>query len=126
MLRKILCLMVAVIFIISASGCATIAHGTSTTIRINSTPPGATAIVGGQTIITPSTVTLKNNQTYNIVFKKDGYEDTYFTIDRQISGWVWGNILTVYFILVGTVIDVMTGAAYKLTPTEVNVTLSPK
>jgi hypothetical protein len=58
------------------------------------------------------------------VFRKDGYEDTYYTIDKHISGWVWGNILIGG--IIGLVIDDMTGGAYKLVPTEVNVTLAPK
>lgn len=124
MVKKFGYLVIALIFMFTSSGCATIVHGTSTTIRINSIPQGAAALVGGQTVITPSTLTLKNNQTYNIVFKKDGYEDTYYTIDKQMSGWVWGNIALGG--IIGLLIDNMTGGAYKLVPTDVNVTLTAK
>lgn len=124
MFKRIIGVVTIFFFVAALYGCATICHGTSTTIRINSVPQGATAAVGGQTIITPSTVTLKNNQAYQIVFRKDGYEDTYYTIDKHISGWVWGNILIGG--IIGLVIDDMTGGAYKLVPTEVNVTLAPK
>ena len=124
MIKKLGYLVIVLIFMLTSSGCATIVHGTSTTVRINSIPQGATALVGGQTVITPSTLNLKNNQTYNIVFKKDGYEDTYYTIDKQMSGWVWGNIALGG--IIGLLIDNMTGGAYKLVPTDVNVTLTAK
>lgn len=124
MFKKIVAVSVLFFFLVALYGCATICHGTSTTIRINSIPQGATAMVGGQTIITPSTVNLKNNQVYQVVFKKDGYEDTYYTIDKHISGWVWGNIALGG--IIGLMIDNMTGGAYKLVPTEVNATLTPK
>jgi len=124
MIRRIFYFVLIGIFVVSFSGCATIAHGTSTTIRINSVPSGATAMVGGQTIITPSTVTLKNNQAYQVVFRKDGYEDTYYTIDKHMSGWVWGNIL--FGGIIGLCIDAMSGGAYKLVPEDINVTLIPK
>lgn len=126
MLKKFGYLAIAVIFIFTSSGCATIAHGTSTSVRINSVPQGATVIVGGKTIITPGKVTLKNSQLYSVIFKKDGYEDTYFNIDKQPSGWVWANILLWFGAPIGIGIDNATGGAFKLVPTDVNVTLTAK
>lgn len=129
--RKFGYLAILLIFIFASSGCATICHGTSTTVRINSVPPGATAIVDGKTVITPGKIILKNNQLYNIIFKKDGYEDTYFTIDKQPSwwGWVFGNAAFVGVFGLGLIfssIDNANGGAYKLVPTNVNVTLTAK
>jgi len=126
MVRKIGYLAIVVIFIFTSSGCATIVHGASTTIRINSVPSGATATVGGKTIITPGRVTLKNNQSYSIIFKKDGYEDTYFTIDRHRSGWVWGNFLLALGAAIGLNIDYETGGAFILVPTNLNAALIAK
>ncbi len=126
MVRKFGYLAILLIFIFASSGCATICHGTSTAVRINSVPPGATAIVGGKTVITPGKVILRNGQLYNIIFKKDGYEDAYFTIERQPSwgGWVFGNALVGG--LIGSSIDNASGGAYKLVPTNINVTLTAK
>jgi len=126
MVKKFGYFAIAVIFIFTSSGCATVFHGTSTAVRINSVPPGATAMVGGKTVITPGKVILKNNQLYNIIFKKDGYEDAYFTIDKQPSwgGWVLGNALVGG--LIGSSIDNASGGAYKLVPTKINVTLTAK
>lgn len=131
MVKKIEYFATLLIFIFTSSGCATIAHGTSTSVRINSVPQGATAIVGGKTIIIPNKVILKNNQRYTIIFKKDGYEDTYFTIDKQPSGWVWANIPLGVGTLglgafIGITIDNATGGAFKLVPKNVNVTLIAK
>lgn len=126
MVRKLGYLAILLIFIFTSSGCATVCHGTSTAVRINSVPPGATAIVGGKTVTTPGKVILKDNQLYNIIFKKDGYEDAYFTIDKQPSwwGWVLGNALVGG--VIGSSIDQKTGGAYKLVPTNVNVALTAK
>ena len=124
MLKKVAGMFMVILYAFVVNGCATIAHGTTTTVRLNSTPQGATAMVGGSTVVTPSSIALKNSQAYPIVFKKDGYEDTYYTIDKYMSGWVWGNIL--FGGLIGLVIDNMTGGAYKLVPQEVNVSLTPK
>lgn len=124
MVKKFLYLVVICVFAFSSSGYATIAHGTTTSIRISSEPPGATVMVGGQTTITPSSVILKNNQSYHVIFRKDEYEDAFYTIDRHISGWVWGNII--FGGLIGLAIDNMTGGAYKLVPQEVNVKLIPR
>jgi len=126
MVKKFGYFAIAVIFIFTSSGCATVFHGTSTAVRINSVPPGATAMVGGKTVITPSTVSLKNNQTYQIVFTKDGYEDAYYLIDKYMSGWIWSNLCLYIAYPIGMWIDGKTGGLYKLVPTEANVTLIPK
>ncbi len=107
-----------------AAGCATIVHGTKTVVAINSEPSGAVATVDNQTIITPGRVTLKNNRTYTIEITKDGYRPYVAYVDQQMSGWIWGNLLVGGFIGVG--IDCISGAAYKLTPKDLNVVLEEK
>ena len=123
MFKKVICLLAAMVFIVSCSGCATIVHGTNTTVYIHSKPPGAEAHVAGATIITPGTISLKNNQSYIVTFKKEGYKDAELSIQKEISGWVWGNI--VLGGLIGLGIDIMTGGAYKLNPTYLEAELEP-
>lgn len=120
--KKILYMAIGAVFILSSSGCATIAHGTSTMVSINTRPSGAEAIIGGTTVITPATVILKNNRAYDIIFKKDGYEDAYFSLQKEMSGWIWGNV--VLGGIIGMGIDMMSGGAYKIKPTEINVDLA--
>lgn len=43
------------------------------------------------------------------------------TLVQTQNGWIWGNILVGG--IIGLAIDFGTGAAYKLTPQEVNVAL---
>ena len=124
MFKKMVALGVCVAFITVMYGCATIVHGTQTKVLLSSEPAGATAVVGNKTVVTPATVTLKNSESYQVIFKKDGYEDAYYNIDREMSGWVWGNI--VFGGIICLIIYNTSGGAYKLTPTEVNVTLKTK
>jgi len=124
MFKKTVCIVVCIAFVTTLYGCATIVHGTQTKVLLSSEPAGATAIVGNRKVITPATVTLKNSESYQAIFKKDGYEDAYYNIDREMSGWVWGNVLLGG--IIGLIIDNTSGGAYKLVPTEVNVMLLPK
>lgn len=124
MFKKTVYVMSCFVFVMALYGCATIVHGTQTKVLLSSEPAGATAIVGNKKVITPATVTLKNNESYQVIFKKDGYGDAYYSIDREMSGWVWGNILVGG--IIGLIIDNTSGGAYKLVPTEVNVILESK
>ncbi len=94
-------------------------------MAVLSAPEGASFEIrnrSGQIVHTgnaPSTVTLKSGkgyfsgQTYTLLFKKDGYSDRTVTLDSDISGWYWGNIL--FGGLIGMlIVDPATGAMYKL------------
>lgn len=124
MFKKIVSAVVCFALIIVIYGCATIVHGTQTKILISSEPAGATATIGNKNVVTPATVILKNSESYQVIFKKDGYEDAYYNIDREMSGWVWGNLLLGG--IIGLIVDNCSGGAYKLVPLEVKVILAPK
>jgi uncharacterized protein YceK len=71
------------------SGCATIVHGTTQPISFSSNPEGAEVFVNGSARgVTPTTLTLpRSSSSYNVVYKKAGYDDTTENLHSSISGY---------------------------------------
>lgn len=86
-------------------GCATLVHGPYQVVRIDSTPPGATATVSPvssergplflddkkQTVTTPAEVRLLRDNTYRVEYEKTGYK---FANAQLVSSydWVWAPV----------------------------------
>jgi hypothetical protein len=115
--------LVILVCVAEIAGCATIMHGTTQRVRIESTPAGARASVGSQTVTTPGEITLPRDGIYIVNFDKAGYVPTYAHIEETTSGFVWGNIALGGFM--GAAIDYANGAAYDLEPATVSATLAP-
>lgn len=118
-------------FIISSllfQSCATILSGTRDMVNFKSNPPGATIYMNGREIgSTNNSIEIKRksrNENALITYRKDGYEDTNFEFRIKVVGAYWLNILC--FPLIGTVVDLTTGAPYKSKYTEYEKTLIPK
>ena len=107
-------------------GCATIVSGRTQTIQVRSDPSDVrvTTQPGGHQITTPATLTLARLESgYRLRFEKPGYEPFDVRLKTSTNGWVWGNILIGG--LLGVAIDYGTGAAYTLSPNEVEARLTP-
>jgi hypothetical protein len=106
-------------------GCATMIHGTTQTVEIRSTPPGATATItpGDVSLVTPATVTLSREGGYVVRMTREGYRPKNGYIDRDVSGARWGNLG--FGGMVGMMVDHDNGAAYNLTPNPLDVVLEP-
>jgi PEGA domain len=107
------------------SGCATIVHGTTQAIPFSSDPEGAEVFVNGTARgVTPTTVTLpRSSSSYNVVYKKAGYEDTSENLRSSISGYYFMNIILGG--IVGLVLDAVDGAWYDYDdPNPVNLPLT--
>tara|TARA_R110002124_G_scaffold286453_1_gene467403 strand:- start:18385 stop:18879 length:495 start_codon:yes stop_codon:yes gene_type:complete len=105
--------------------CATIFKGSSADVRVNSNPVGANIFINGiDRGVTPQMLSLKRNQNYLLTFKKEGYEDLNFEVFKKfdIGTTVVGNIFS--WGLVGIIVDVATGAAYSLTPADVDANMA--
>ena len=105
--------------------CASIFKGSSADIRVNSNPAGADIFINGiDRGQTPQTLSLKRNQDYVLTFKKDGYEDLNFEVSKKfdVGTAVIGNIFS--WGIIGIIVDVGTGAAYSLTPADVEANLA--
>jgi hypothetical protein len=116
------------------SGCATIVARSSQEITITSVPEGAAVKIdnrGGTAVHsgnTPLTVSLKKGrgyfkpEKYTVHITKDGYRTRDVTVEGQVNGWYFGNII--FGGLIGLLaVDPATGAMYTLRPKEVETTL---
>jgi len=105
-------------------GCATIVHGTTQRVEIDSTPRGAdVAIDDSRRVTTPAAVNLSRGQPHRLIFRKAGYQDATENLTSGASGWILGNLVAGG--VVGMAIDASDGAGRKLSADSVNVTLTP-
>jgi hypothetical protein len=103
-------------------GCATIIHGGSQDVSVASSPSGAEVEINGQDIgETPVTRSLDRGDQHTITLDLDGYESESVVVEKDVSGWVWGNI--VFGGLIGLVVDASTGGLYNLEPAQINQNL---
>lgn len=111
----------AVLIIVS---CASIIHGTRQNISVSSVPSGAKVIVkGAEMATTPAVIKLSRKESHIILrFEKEGYEPVEIALNRSVDGWIAGNII--FGGLIGLAIDFIDGAAYKLSPSEVEAALA--
>jgi hypothetical protein len=73
-------------------GCASWWHGDHQSVRLFSTPNGATVVVDNRIhTTTASTVNLSRFEDHTAVFEKQGYEPLTLKIERSMSGHVWWN-----------------------------------
>jgi hypothetical protein len=98
-------------------------HGTTQSVRFESTPSGATVHAGVFTVVTPADLEMPRKYSYDVEVTKKGYLPGRSQISRATSGAVWGNVL--FGGLIGILIDVGNGAAYELAPEVVSITLIP-
>ena len=104
-------------------GCGTIMHGKTQGIAISSTPSGALITVDNQSHgETPTVFKLDRKMTHIVKVELDGYQPFEATITRSVSGWAWGNI--VFGGLIGLAVDAISGGLYKLSPEQLQATLS--
>lgn len=107
--------------------CGSIMHGTRQEVSFQSSPDGALVEISDAMGVsygsceTPCTLDLKRKKEYHVNISKAGYESADFVIERKTSGWIWGNILLGG--VIGLVIDLTNGAAYKLEPQILQLTL---
>jgi len=106
-------------------GCATIMHGTTQEIGVQSRPTGATVTIDNKDFgTTPVIASLSRKDNHIVSVTLEGYEPFDATITRSTSGWVWGNI--VFGGLIGLAVDAISGGLYKLSPEQVEAELASK
>jgi hypothetical protein len=105
------------------AGCGALFNSGPANVMFTSAPNEADVWVNGNRMgATPVSLQLAKNQNHTVVFRRDGYAETTFQLDRKISATyvildVLGGILPV-------VVDAATGAWYVLPTNSVNVTLA--
>jgi hypothetical protein len=115
-------------FLVPVSGCATIfGGGTSQAVSFASDPVPARFVVKSSSGLqmaqgkAPSTVELPRKNEYQIEITSPGYEPQTMVLTKGVNGWVWTNLIVGG--IVGFAIDFVSGAAWKLEPALVNVSL---
>ncbi len=131
---KLLCLIIALCFAFMASGCATIVSGRYQKIPVVSNPSGAKVFVNGAEYQSPCTLVLNRKKSYTIRVEKEGYVPVEIVLRykgirsgfKETNGWVWGNALfgVPIVAVIGVAIDMSTGAAYKFSPSKLNINLA--
>jgi hypothetical protein len=118
MMKKILASALISIMLISVSGCMTISNGGKEKISFDSAPPGARifSAAGVGMGKTPTAAILRRKRDEYITFKKEGYEEKTVLVANELSPWFW---------LFGSVIDLITGAAYRFENEHYYVELKP-
>jgi hypothetical protein len=107
------------------SGCATIMNGDMQDVEIGTSPSGAYCKIGGAASdITPIVASLKRAASSTVWCQLPGYEPVSAPLTSHKSGWLWGDLILGGPI--GLAIDFADGAAYKLTPDNLQLTLFPK
>jgi hypothetical protein len=118
-----------VTFVACLHGCATMVHGRTQIVEVDSAPKGATATIqpGGDVIVTPSQVSLSRKSSYVVHFKKAGYEPASVTLVSKASTSLWRNAVWIHPVgwIIGAIVDVSTGGGYDLQPEKVEVRLVP-
>jgi hypothetical protein len=105
------------------AACATIMHGTSQQVSINSQPTGATVVVDSQTLgVTPVVAKLGRKRTHRVTVTLAGYQPYEMVTIRKTSGWVWGNI--VFGGLIGLIVDASSGGLYDVRPEVISSQLA--
>lgn len=121
-----------VVIVFFGTGCASIVHGGSREIIVNSTPQGAKVTVTKENTdivvyqgVTPASIWLSpkksyfKGQSYKLKLEIEGHHPSETIIKPQLSSWYIGNIL--FGGLIGMVIvDPQTGAMWDLAPVEIN------
>jgi hypothetical protein len=109
------------------ASCATIVSGSRQEVDITSDPPAQMSIRSGTGEVffegfAPATVDLPRSNSYDLTIRAPGYEDYVVTVRQEFNVWVIGNVV-VGAVVIGTGIDLLTGAFWNLTPEFINVEL---
>ena len=95
-------------------------------VLINTSVPGATVNVSGQTLSTPAVASLQRNQDHTVVVSRKGYQDAKIIVRKVVTFndlllLVPGNGLLTAF--AGIFVDYFTESIGSLEPNVIDVTL---
>lgn len=103
-------------------GCQTVVNGVTQPINIKTDPAGAVvAIEGVPSAVTPATIRLPRGRDTTVVVTKAGYAPETILFTTQMDGNIIGTLLS--GAIVGGVVDLATGAAFKLSPDKLDLTM---
>lgn len=102
-------------------GCATLIHGSSQSVRVESDSSGARVEVDGRPVgETPTTVQLERNQNHRVRVFREGQEP--HTVRTQQGRSIWAAVNLLNLIVPGVLVDLSTGAFYSVSPDPIQAT----
>ena len=108
------------------SGCSSLVHGDHQSVRLFSTPNGATVTVDNRIhTATAGTVNLSRYEDHTAVFEKEGYEPLTLKIERSMSGLVWWNGWCLFWVSTCIKLD-KEGGGYWTFDDDIYVTLTKR
>ncbi|MBC6606219.1 hypothetical protein H8B13_05260 [Hymenobacter sp. BT188] len=126
----------ALVGVLALSSCASIVSKSKYPIAISSVPVGANITITdrkGQEVFTgvaPAAVTLKSGTAYfskaiyQVKFSKPGFDDKMMTLEADLNGWYFGNIL--FGGVIGLlIVDPLSGAMYRIAEKDMQGVLAP-
>jgi hypothetical protein len=126
MQKKMMLICVVISVIMLTDGCASMFSGTTSNVNVTSTPTGADCNVTGHGVHTPGNLVLeKTHSDLTINCQKEGYEDGSAKLISSFNTTSLVNILTLYGMVIGFIVDFSTGAAWEYA-NQVNVNLVKK
>lgn len=122
-MKKILTFIILVSVVANLTSCGLLINGRKQNVIINSNPQGAAVeIIGaGMTGITPARFNLKRNTDYQLVFKKDGYQQTMAYVSSDIEPL--SIVLDLFIFFPALIVDMPLGATYELNPENTYVNM---
>jgi hypothetical protein len=111
------------LFFCALSGCATIVDGGRTTVRLDTNPEFAKAIVDGAVHPGDGEIPLDRGRDHRILLRKPGYADREVSIRSRTNGWFWGNFAFGPLFFVGMIVDAASGAKDRLDTDAIAVEL---
>ena len=122
-MKKMIVVTILMVFVFYLTGCGLLINGRKQTIIVNSNPQGAAVEVigGGVRGVTPASFNLKRNESYQLVFRKDGYRETMSYVVSDIDPLPL--ILDIFIFWPSLVVDMPLGATYELNPENTYVTM---
>lgn len=121
--------------LLAFSSCASIVSKSRYPVAISSVPNGATISITDRrgkevyTGVTPAAVVLKSGagyfqrQIYTVKFSKNGYSEKAMTLEADLNGWYFGNLVFGGFIGL-LIVDPATGAMYRIADRDLQGVLS--
>lgn len=107
------------------AGCQTVVNGFTQPIAVTTSPPGALVQIEGLPVqMTPAVVRLPRGTDAVITITKAGYEPQTVTVTSTLANGSLGQTIASGAV-VGAAIDLASGAAYRLTPDKIELTLKP-
>lgn len=106
----------------AVGGCASIMNKSLVEVPVETNPPDAKVLVGGQEIKSPGRLHLARGKgDYQVKIEKEGYEPATLSLKESWDAWMWGNILLGG--LLGLSIDLVSRYGYDLEPEAIHYDL---